>query len=520
MSTIIGSCFIRVFGAFILFVVLTVTAFAHAEFRGSVPVQNAIVENMPQTITLRFSEQVGVLVLEWRLPDGSVLAGHGEAGAETLIVQPPTQAGRGTYVLGWRVASADGHPVGGSLVFSVGAVTATDRFASEGGASLLVVLMRGLFVAALVLCIGAAVFHHSTAQLTAEGVWMASLSAAMVPFLGLSWIAAEGVERLGIAPFDMIRVQSILAGLQSPVAFTVGLAVLAALLVYPAVQMRMRAAAFMSLGLAAVSFAVSGHALSAPGAVAPALTALHAAAVLVWVGGLVPLMLAMRDGDRLHLLRRFSGVALPAVVILIGSGAGIALLHLGVDQLLVSAWAKLLAAKLAVVSAMLALALWHRFRAMPRLAGGAEVAVGRSIAGEALLGFMVIALAMGFRLAPPPSGAERGAADPVSIHIHSEPAMADLAATAPIPGLAGFRLSLSDGDFAPLDPKEVTLTLTDKVAGIGPLSVPAQRRGDGDWEVPPQMLPTPGPWDVRITLLITDFEQITLTGRLPAAAMK
>jgi copper transport protein len=166
---------------------------------------------------------------------------------------------------------------------------------------------------------------------------------------------------------------------------------------------------------------------------------------------------------------------------------------------------------------MLALALWHRFWAIPRLASGAEVAVGRSIALEASLGLVVIALAMGFRLAPPPSLANAIAADPVSIHIHSERAMADLVATAPFPGEAGFRLTLSTGDFAQVDPKEVMLTLTDRTAGIGPLSLSAQRRGEGEWEVPPQMLPTPGPWEVRITLLITDFEQITLTGSLPAA---
>ena len=517
MSTIIGSCFIRFFGALILSVGLAFTAFAHAEFRGSQPAQNAVLEHMPQSITLRFSEQVGVLVLEWRMPDGSVLAAQGEAGAETLTVQPPVTAGRGTYVLGWRVASADGHPVGGSLIFSIGEVTAFDPAADKSVGSLLVVLTRGFFVAALVLSVGAAVFHHSTATLTAMGASIATLSAGIVPFLGLVWIAAEGVERLGLSPKDALGVQSLLAGLQSPVASTVGLAILASLLVYPAVQRGNRAAALVALALAAVSFAVSGHALSAPGAVAPALTALHAAAVVVWVGGLVPLMLAMREDNRLGVMRRFSGVALPAVVILIGSGVGIGLLHLGADRLLASDWAKLLAAKLVAVAGMLALALWHRFWAIPRLASGAEVAVGRSIALEASLGLVVIALAMGFRLAPPPSLANAIAADPVSIHIHSERAMADLVATAPFPGEAGFRLTLSTGDFAPVDPKEVMLTLTDRTAGIGPLSLSAQRRGEGEWEVPPQMLPTPGPWEVRITLLITDFEQITLTGSLPAA---
>jgi copper transport protein len=172
--------------------------------------------------------------------------------------------------------------------------------------------------------------------------------------------------------------------------------------------------------------------------------------------------------------------------------------------------------KLVFVAAMLAFALWHRFSTMPRLARGADAPVRRSVAIEATLGVIVLALAMGFRLAPPPSMAREDRADPVTIHIHTEQAMIDLAATAAFPGRTGFVLSVMDGDFVPLDPQEVTVSLTDPVAGIGPLSVAAAKTGLGQWEVPLQTLPTAGPWEVQITLLISDFKQLRLTGTLPA----
>ncbi|MCY1552454.1 CopC domain protein [compost metagenome] len=38
-----------------------------------------------------------------------------------LVVETPKGLGVGTYVLSWRVVSEDGHPVGGSVVFSIGA---------------------------------------------------------------------------------------------------------------------------------------------------------------------------------------------------------------------------------------------------------------------------------------------------------------------------------------------------------------------------------------------------------------
>ena len=90
-------------------------------------------------------------------------------------------------------------------------------------------------------------------------------------------------------------------------------------------------------------------------------------------------------------------------------------------------------------------------------------------------------------------------------------------ATAPFPGSTGFRLTLTDDQFTPIDPKEVALTLTDPVAGIGPLSTQGRKVGLGEWEIPSLTLPTSGPWDVRISLLISTFDQITLTGKLLAS---
>jgi copper transport protein len=408
-----------------------------------------------------------------------------------------------------------GHPVGGSLVFSIGEVTSAALEAPSEPGAVPAVVARAGFVLALVLSVGAAVFHHAVAPLSARSARLPSLMAGFVLPLGILWIAVEGTERLGLGLGAAFSVPSMQAGLQSPVLFTVILAALAAPLVFGALQAGSRWAAVGALGLSALSFAVSGHSLSAPSGLGPVLTALHAGAIILWVGGLIPLALAMRGGDRLMVLRRFSSVALPAVVVLIVSGAALALLHRGSAGLLSSDWARLLAVKLGLVAGMLVLALWHRLRAMPRLALGTEVPVRRSVAVEAGLGLAVLMLAMGFRLAPPPSAAAP-LPDPVAIHIHTDQAMVDLAATAPFPGPTGFRLGIADGDFVPFDPKEVTFSLTDDVAGIGPLTASAVRTGPGLWEVEPLTLPTPGPWQVRIALLVTDFEQVRLTGTLPA----
>ncbi|MCG5482007.1 MAG: copper resistance protein CopC, partial [Ensifer alkalisoli] len=66
----------------------------------------------------------------------------------------PTGLGRGTHVLSWRVISADGHPVGGSVVFSISEADAApppivdeiDRTVRAGVLGSKVALYIGLFI--------------------------------------------------------------------------------------------------------------------------------------------------------------------------------------------------------------------------------------------------------------------------------------------------------------------------------------------------------------------------------------
>jgi hypothetical protein len=64
-----------------------------------------------------------------------------------------------------------------------------------------------------------------------------------------------------------------------------------------------------------------------------------------------------------------------------------------------------------------------------------------------------------------------------------------------------------------LTAKEVTLSVVSPSAGIEAISRTARREGDGAWktEIP---LPGSGPWLVRVEVLVTDFDKITLEDRL------
>src|SRR5262245_22767742 len=104
--------------------VSTSAAFAHASLVRAEPADGVVLAEAPAALRLTFNEPVTPLVMRLVSPDGSVATVEATAENQTVTVKPGALK-RGTHVLSWRVTSADGHPVGGSLTFSVGEASAT-----------------------------------------------------------------------------------------------------------------------------------------------------------------------------------------------------------------------------------------------------------------------------------------------------------------------------------------------------------------------------------------------------------
>lgn len=499
------------FAAFWLLVQSAPAALAHAEMRGSSPAPNAILTTLPERVTLEFGEDVAVLALAWRLPDGRRAEAAADAASGTLFISPPPQAGKGSYALTWRVTSADGHPVSGALVFSLGHPSGQDPATETDLAAYLGVLLRSGLVVALVLAVGAAVYDMLVGpvpQKTAQSLGRAGFA---VPLFGIALIGVEGADRLGGLSF-LLTLQAWRSGLAAPATQAVLLATLAAALVAVPTGIARSLRGWLAWALAAASFAVAGHARAEPWPLMP-LTALHAATMLFWVGGLVPLTAAVLDAtgrDRSLALRRFSKPALPLVLLLVGSGLGLILHRAEAPTILASAWAALLGGKLVLVVAMLALAALHRFHLTDRLeTSGATVESG-SLRIETMLGLVVLVLAMGFRLAPPPAAV----ADPLPMtHFQKAGLMVMLRPSTKPPGQIGFSVKVIDRTHPDALPKEVRLSLSDPSSGILPIKVPAALHHT-DWQTLPVTLPTDGPWQATITVLVSDFEAVKLDGTI------
>ncbi len=126
-------------------ITLAPPAFAHATLAATSPTNGAVLEQSPRLVQLDFSEEVEFSLGSVRLFDAA--GGQVDLGPVTRVAGDSTKLeanvrgtlARGTYVVAWRVASADSHPVHGAFSFSVGAALGGDtngliaRLLSSGG---------------------------------------------------------------------------------------------------------------------------------------------------------------------------------------------------------------------------------------------------------------------------------------------------------------------------------------------------------------------------------------------------
>ncbi|TML16676.1 MAG: copper resistance protein CopC [Actinobacteria bacterium] len=99
------------------------SAFAHAILQESSPSNNSVVRTSPKSVSLRFNEAVETAFGSIRVYDcggGRVDSGKiVRPSKDSVAVQIDRKLPRGTYIVTWRVISADSHPVAGAFVFNV-----------------------------------------------------------------------------------------------------------------------------------------------------------------------------------------------------------------------------------------------------------------------------------------------------------------------------------------------------------------------------------------------------------------
>jgi copper transport protein len=398
--------------------------------------------------------------------------------------------------------------------------------APAAGSARLAATGRGVLTLALVFGVGGAVFLALVDRGPAPAPMARGLAAwaarAVAPAAVLA-LGLHGLDLIGAPVGALLGPAPWAVALVSPFAVMAATSLLAGFTATSALRRDGAAGGALATtawGLAAVSFALFGHAATAPPCwlTAPAV-ALHAGAFVFWIGALPGLAeRAARPNRSLSpTLYRFSALAVPLVALLVASGAALAIAQVRhPSALFATAYGRLLLAKLAAVALLLLLAALNRLRFTPAIERGAPRAptsFRRSVAAEIVLGVLVLALASGFRLTPPPRALAAAPAD-VYVHLHGPTVMADVTLTPGRVGANDVTIGIVSTTGASIDPLEVRIGFSDPARGVEPIRLNAVRDGE-DWRAGPLQLPHGGEWTVTLDVLVSDFARATLEATAP-----
>jgi copper transport protein len=503
----------------------TGAAFAHATLVSSDPVDGTVLPAAPSRLALTFNEPVSPLFL--RLIDdrgGSLELRYRLADATVVADQLGTIA-QGTHILSWRVISADGHPVGGSIVFSVGAPS-TGKLPAASEAidwplRIAIWNCRLAIYLAFFVGVGGTFFRAWFMENVPAGrrVHLAVLAAGLIAVPAS--VGLQGLDAQDLRLTEIGRAVAWQTGMSTTWGITAVLAVVAVLAALIASNQEGRSARALSiiamLGVGA-ALSASGHASNAsPQYLTRPAVFVHTLAVAFWIGALIPLGGVLRGADGRIPLMRFSAAIPFAIGSLIAAGLFLAVVQVEKPSLLWSTdYGRVLLLKLALVLVLFLLAAANRWRLTRLVEAGNSRATRRLVIAifvEFGLAIAILGTVATWRFTPPPRALE-AAAMPASVHIHTPSAMAQVTLT---PGHAGpvvASIEILTGDLTALDAKEVTLILSNPDAGIEPIKRPATKVSELKWEVRDLVLPVAGRWDIEVAILVSDFDLVRLRDKI------
>ncbi|MEO3929710.1 copper resistance protein CopC [Micromonosporaceae bacterium B7E4] len=358
-------------------------ASAHAVLVSSSPAADVVLPNSPAEVVLTFSESVREVPDKIRVlgPDGARVD-RGDPTFNGAVVTIPVDASgaQGTYLVSYRVISADSHPVAGAYTYSVGAPStppsdsgAEDVHPVVGAA---VRVFKYVGYAGLLLLIGPVMVlsllwprrldRRGPARLIWTGIGLIVLSTVAGLWLQVPYTTGGGPFAVsGSALGDVL-------GSTFGAAHLVRLGILAAaaILLRPLISGRAGRGdqiLLTVLGVAGLgTWPIAGHGAASPvPAVSVVVDSVHLAGMAVWLGGLVMLggFLLRRANDReldaiLPVWSRWATVAVSALLL---AGVVQALIEVSTPSALVSTtYGRLIIAKVVLFAGVIAVAAYSR----------------------------------------------------------------------------------------------------------------------------------------------------------------
>ncbi|MGX6605951.1 copper resistance CopC/CopD family protein [Micromonosporaceae bacterium Da 78-11] len=515
-------------------------ASAHAALVASDPGNGTIVPDAPNKVTLTFSESVQLLTgkIQVLAPDNS-RADQGDPTVDGGTVTVPLRSGggRGTYLVSFRVISADSHPVGGTITFSVGAASAPptatiDDAKVDPVVRGLIPVGKYLGYAGLVLLVGPTLVlallwpHRLSRRGPARLIWTGTGLIIGSTLLAV-WLQVP--YSIGTTLFDVRLgdLRDVLGSTFGAVMLVrLGVVCAAALLLRPLLrgsgsESKADLALLGVLGVAALAtWPLTGHPTASPVAgVSVVIDAIHLAAMSVWLGGLVMLVTFLlpkaNERELGAILPIWSRWAASAVSALIVAGTVQALIEVSsFDGLVSTTYGRLILVKVALAVCVVAVAWFSRRLVKARTAEGEPRGLRRVVFVELAITAVVLGVTSALVQIAPPRTAEAAQTASTSSTVTQTLTSSTMAMQVDIfPATVGnnsIHLYAYTPDNKPLTVVEWTATAALPAKGIEPIQVPLLRITDFH-AVGDIALPAAGDWTFKFTARTSDIDQTTLT---------
>ncbi|WP_027343965.1 copper resistance CopC/CopD family protein [Hamadaea tsunoensis] len=521
-----------------------VPAAAHAALISTNPAQGSTVQTAPAEVTLTFSESITPVPDKIRItaPDGS-RADRGTATAVGAVLHIPlrSDAPIGTYLVSYRIISADTHPVPGGFTFNIGAPSASIPTPDVGKTDSLVAVAIPVFkflgYAGLLLVVGPALIllllwprrldRRAPKRLLFTGFGLLGVATVMGIVLQAPYVNGKSLwQTTGSDLGDVINSQY-----GAVMLARLGVLVVAAIVLSAAlrraeadgVPVKSDLIVLAVLGvLGAATWPLVGH--SAASVVPPVtvvVDAIHVGAMAVWLGGLVMLAVFLlrqaQERELAAIMPIWSRWATLAVSALLLAGIVSALIEISsLDALFSTTYGRLILVKIALVAAVLGFAYFAR-KSVHDAPSGAVLR--RSVRAEIAITVVVLGVSSVLTQTTPARTADNVPAASQSSAYFSTTATADLY-TLQVdfePAKVGentVHLYAYTKEGKPQKVLEWAATAALPSGGIEPVTIPLLPLTDNHASGSIQ-LPTAGSWDMKFTLRTTDIDQESVTVTVP-----
>jgi copper transport protein len=538
---VLAACAGLLFGLLCVLLGPAAPASAHAALVSSDPQNGSVVPDAPNRVTLTFTESVQLISGKIQVlgPDNKRAdQGEPQAVGDTITIPLRSGGGRGTYLISYRVVSADSHPVGGTITYSVGAASTTPTGAATSEAvdpvvRALIPVGKYLGYAGLVLLVGpvlvlALLWPHRLSRRGPSRVVYTGIGLILGSTLLGLWLQGPYAEGTGLFGASFSDFRDVLGSTYGAVMLVrIGVICAAVVLLRPMLRgsggdSKVDLALLGVLGVAALAtWPLTGHPTASPVAgVSVVVDAIHLASMSVWLGGLVMLMAFLlpqaNERELSAILPIWSRWAATAVGSLLLAGTVQALIEVATFKGLVdSAYGQLILVKVGLALAVIAVAALSRRLVRNKTAEAGPKPLRRLVFAELGVAAVILGVTAALVQIPPPRTAEAAetssTTDTTITQTITNDAMALQVDIYPAAvGNNSIHLYAYTPENKPLQVVEWTATAALPAKGIEPIEVPLLRITDfhaiGDIA-----LPQAGEWTFKFTVRTSDIDQSTLS---------